>query len=136
MGVLGVGRKTFKHHPPVKRSAFLLRIHVPIFQLCAAAAATSVSCRSCSSRWPSLPSSFPFPQRSRDSFNMERMVVHTVKAVKRWGDPADVLSSASPDGFGCSDQLDDYDDDDIATAGAGTGMASGQVKTLGGLSRL
>lgn len=32
----------------------------------------------------------PF-SRSRDSFNVERMIVHTMKEVKDWGDPATVI---------------------------------------------
>lgn len=33
--------------------------------------------------------------RARNSFNMERMVIHTVKTVKGWDDPVYALSSAS-----------------------------------------
>ena len=36
-----------------------------------------------------------FRSRSRNFFNVERMVVHTVRNVKDWGDPADILSSSS-----------------------------------------
>ncbi|CAN0225204.1 unnamed protein product, partial [Scytosiphon promiscuus] len=35
-------------------------------------------------------------QVSRQSFNVERMVVHTVKTVRHWGDPSTVMTSASP----------------------------------------
>lgn len=35
--------------------------------------------------------------RSRNSFNVERMVMHTAKEVKDWGDPADIsLASRYP----------------------------------------
>lgn len=33
--------------------------------------------------------------RSRNSFNVERMVVHTVKEVKKWGDPNVVMATCS-----------------------------------------
>ncbi|CAM9250981.1 unnamed protein product [Ectocarpus sp. 12 AP-2014] len=52
--------------------------------------------------------------RSRNSFNMERMIAHTVKEVKAWGDPSVVRlsSSASSD-----DDEDDQDDIDVSSLG-------------------
>ncbi|CAM9096093.1 unnamed protein product [Ectocarpus sp. 6 AP-2014] len=53
--------------------------------------------------------------RSRNSFNMERMIVHTVKEVKAWGDPSVVLLSSSAS---IDDQDDDVEDDnDVSSLG-------------------
>ncbi|CAB1115099.1 unnamed protein product [Ectocarpus sp. CCAP 1310/34] len=52
--------------------------------------------------------------RSRNSFNMERMVVHTVKEVKAWGDPSVVLLSSSA---ASDDDEDNEDDNDVSSLG-------------------
>ncbi|CAM9323833.1 unnamed protein product [Ectocarpus fasciculatus] len=49
--------------------------------------------------------------KSRNSFNMERMIAHTVKEVKVWGDPSVVLLSSAID----DDEGDD--DNDVSSVG-------------------
>lgn len=67
--------------------------------------------------------------RSRNSFNVERMIVHTVKEVKSWGDPAAAAAVVEPrppsdDGFAVLD-------DDSSTGGPTTGTGCLRKKGRG-----